>query len=121
MIKKGEKCVLYLLDINNSKISKLRLVKLMFLISEQIHLYDFIPYKYGPFSFQLYHDLSRLEKCNLISIKNNSVSLVGRNQTQLDTKTKKIIRAYSRKFADFDDKYLLDYIYDKYPEYTILS
>jgi len=121
LIKKGEKCVLYLLDINNSEISKLRLVKLMFLISEQIHLYDFIPYKYGPFSFQLYHDLSRLEKCHLISIKNNSVFLVGRNQTQLDTKTKKIIRAYSRKFADFDDKYLLDYIYDKYPEYAILS
>ena len=62
MLTSGEKGILFLLNYNKGEMSKLRLVKLMFLISKRIPLYYFVPYKYGPFSFQLYHDLSRLEK-----------------------------------------------------------
>ena len=62
MLTSGEKGIIYLLNNNKSKMSKLRLVKLMFLGSKRIPLYYFVPYKYGPFSFQLYHDLSRFRK-----------------------------------------------------------
>ena len=50
MLTRGEKCIIYLLNNNKSKLSKLRLVKLMFLVSKRISLYYFVPYKYGPFS-----------------------------------------------------------------------
>jgi hypothetical protein len=88
MLTSGEKGILFLISSNKSEISKLRLVNLMFLISKRIPLYYFIPYKYGPFSFQLYHDLSRLEKDGFISIDENTVSLVRNGSQPIDLKSR---------------------------------
>ncbi|VVB68850.1 Uncharacterised protein [uncultured archaeon] len=121
MLTSGEKGILFILKDSNSKMSKLRLVKLMFLISKRLPLYYFIPYKYGPFSFQLYHDLSRLEKDGFVSIDDNSVCLVKTDLPSIDPKIKNIIRMNSERFSTFDDKMLLDYIYEENPEYTIFS
>ncbi len=104
-----------------SKMSKLRLVKLMFLISKRIPLYYFVPYKYGPFSFQLYHDLSRLEKDGFVSIDDDSVHLLKADIPSVDHKIKNIVRMNSEKYSALDDKMLLDYIYEEHPEYTIFS
>lgn len=121
MLTKGEKGILLLLENNKYRISKLRLVKLLFLISERVKLYDFIPYKYGPFSFQLYHDLSRLEREGFVSIEDETISLTRCDLPKIDPKIKNIIRFNVQRFTSFDDRMLLDYIYDKYPEYTIFS
>ena len=121
MLTSGEKGILFLLINNKSKMSKLRLVKLMFLISKRIPLYYFVPYKYGPFSFQLYHDLSRLEKDGFVSIDDDSVRLVKTDLPSIDHKIKNIVRMNSERFSALDDKMLLDYIYEEHPEYTIFS
>jgi len=121
MLTNGEKGILFLLANNKSKMSKLRLVKLMFLISKRIPLYYFVPYKYGPFSFQLYHDLSRLEKDGFVSIDDDSVRLVKTDLPSVDHKIKNIVRMDSEKYSALDDKMLLDYIYEEHPEYTIFS
>ncbi len=121
MLTSGEKGILFLMSSNKSEISKLRLVKLMFLISKRIPLYYFIPYKYGPFSFQLYHDLSRLEKDGFVSIDEDTIRLVRHDIPTIDLKTKNIVRMNCEKFSALNDKTLLDYIYGKYPEYTIFS
>jgi uncharacterized protein (DUF488 family) len=121
MMSKGEKAIILLLENNECRISKLRLVKLMFLISEKVRLYDFIPYKYGPFSFQLYHDLSRLEREGFVSTEDDAVCLIRRDPPKIDHKLKSIMRMDAQRFAALDDRQLLDYIYDKYPEYTIFS
>ena len=121
MLTSGEKGILFLLTNNKSKMSKLRLVKLMFLISKRIPLYYFVPYKYGPFSFQLYHDLSRLEKDGFVSIDDDSVRLVKTDLPSLDHKIKNIVRMNSEKYSTLDDKMLLDHIYEEHPEYTIFS
>ncbi len=44
--------------------TKLKLVKLLFLLNRAgiDNAYDFLPYKYGPFSFQLYRDLTKLSQ-----------------------------------------------------------
>lgn len=84
MLTKGEKGILILLNDNKSKMSKLRLVKLMFLVSKRVPLYYFVPYKYGPFSFQLYHDLSRLEKEGFVSINGDSVLLTRNDLPSID-------------------------------------
>jgi len=101
--------------------SKLRLVKLMFLVSKRIPLYYFVPYKYGPFSFQLYHDLSRLERDGFVSIDHDSVHLVKTELPSADLKIKNIVRMNSERFSALDDKALLDYIYEEHPEFTIFS
>ncbi len=121
MLTSGEKGILYLINNNKGEISKLRLVKLMFLISKRMPLYYFIPYKYGPFSFQLYHDLSRLEKEGFVSIDDDTVHLLKQDFPALDLKIKNIIRMNCEKFSALNDKMLLDYIYKEYPEYTIFS
>ena len=121
MLTSGEKGILFLLISNKSKMSKLRLVKLMFLVSKRIPLYYFVPYKYGPFSFQLYHDLSRLERDGFVSIDDESVLLVKTDLPPTDPKIKNIVRMNSERFAVLDDKMLLDYIYGENPEYTIFS
>lgn len=121
MLTSGEKGIIYLLNNNKSKMSKLRLVKLMFLVSKRIPLYYFVPYKYGPFSFQLYHDLSHLERDGFVSIDDDSVQLVKTELPSLDLKIKNIVRMNSERFSALDDKALLDYIYEEHPEFTIFS
>lgn len=121
MLTKGEKGILFLLNNNKSKMSKLRFVKLMFLVSKRIPLYYFVPYKYGPFSFQLYHDVSRLEGEGFVSIDGDSVLLTRNDLPSIDPKIRNIVRMNSERFSAFDDKMLLDYIYENNPEYTIFS
>ena len=121
MLTSGEKGILFLLNNNGREISKIRLVKLMFLISKRVPLYHFIPYKYGPFSFQLYHDLSRLERERFISVDEESVHLIRQDLPSIDYKIRNIIRISSERFSALDDKMMLDYIYENYPEYTIFS
>jgi len=121
MRTRGEKGILYLLNNNGCEMSKLRLVKLMFLVSKRIPLYYFVPYKYGPFSFQLYHDLSRLERDGFVSIDHDSVHLVKTELPSADLKIKSIVRMNSERFSALDDKMLLDYIYEEHPEFTIFS
>lgn len=120
MLTKKERAILYLLN-NTNKISKIKLVKLMFLVSEKVSFYNFVPYNYGPFSFELYHDLSHLEKEGYISMDEESVALINRNIPPLDRKSGFILKEYFRKFLNYDDSQILGYTYSKYPEYTIFS
>lgn len=120
MLTKKERAILYLLN-NTNKISKIKLVKLMFLMSEKVGFYNFVPYNYGPFSFELYHDLSHLEKEGFISMDEESVSLINRNIPPLDKNSGFLINEHFRKFLNYNDTQILDYTYSKHPEYTIFS
>jgi uncharacterized protein (DUF488 family) len=121
MLTTGEKSIIFLLNYNEFKISKMRLIKLMFLISKRASIYDFVPYKYGPFSFRLYYDLSKLVNKGYVSIDGDTITLIKQDLPKIDYKKKNIIRIYSQQFSNHDDKTLLNYIYDNYPQYTILS
>ena len=56
-------------------------VKLMFLIGQEPALqsdqafYDFVPYKFGPFSFVLYHELDDLRRCGYVDPKSEQIGL----------------------------------------------
>ena len=60
--------------------SQTELVKWVFLmrqessLSSERSLYDFVPYKYGPFSFTLYHDLDDLSRLGYIAVGENRIS-----------------------------------------------
>ena len=73
------------------------------------------------FSFQLYHDLSRLERDGFISIDDDSVHLLKTELPSLDLKIKNKVRMNSERFSGLDDKALLDYVYEEHPEFTIFS
>jgi hypothetical protein len=54
-----QRAILRLIENEGGTVSRLRLVKLAFLLSQEagaprVGTYDFVPYKRGPFSFTLY-------------------------------------------------------------------
>ncbi len=120
MLTRKERAILYLLK-NANRISKLKLVKMMFLVSEKVGFYTFVPYNFGPFSFELYHDLAHLEKEGYISMENESVALLNKYIPPLDSKSRITINEFSRKFLSHDEDQIMRHIYSSYPEYTIFS
>jgi uncharacterized protein (DUF488 family) len=76
-----QKIILGLLDKADGTLSRTKLVKLAFLLQRE-HLngrvgafYDFVPYKYGPFSFTLYHEMNSLERDGYINVSDESVRI----------------------------------------------
>ena len=120
MIKKNERALLYLLSKTKS-LKRLQLVKLMFLASEEQSLYNFIPYHFGPFSFQLYQDLRHLERDGYLTWTENDVQFIERAFPKPDPYTQNVITSVISQFGSLSKDDLLDYVYNKYPEMTIFS
>jgi len=79
MLINRQKCILYLLK-ELQRCNKIQLVKLLFLIEKESKIsalcpfYSFLPYKYGPYSFEIFHDIDKLEKEKYISQKKDTIS-----------------------------------------------
>lgn len=111
-------------------VSSIKMHKLLFLLCDQIanRPYDFIPYKYGCYSFQVSHDLKHLSTADLITISYNG----NEKRYGLTTYSKgyskligadilfKIKRLTSR-FGSLQTVELLRYIYIQYPFFAINS
>ena len=105
-------------------LSKLRTVKLMFLISRDTEcinpLYYFVPYRYGPFSFQLYADLSFLMERGYITEAKNQLRATEKvGEINLNRELKTAIGKYTHNFRNYSDSALINYVYTNYPNYTI--
>lgn len=120
MIRKNERALLYLLS-HFDKISKIELVKRSFLVSQANKIYDYIPYKYGPFSFQIYQDLTHLEKNGYIKINDDKISLIKNEFPEPDASIRRTINYHMSKYGEMDSKQIREYVYDNYPFYTIFS
>jgi uncharacterized protein YwgA len=74
-----QRTVLRLIELENGKVSKLRLFKLAFLLSEcskqapASALYEFFPYQFGPYSFTLGHELRSMERDGWLRIFDTEV------------------------------------------------
>ena len=89
---KRQKVVLALLDGAGKPLSNTKFVKLLFLLRYEHPLtndqtfYDFVPYKYGPFSFSLYRELSTLRRDGYISDDEKCIALSSRIQSKVREK-----------------------------------
>jgi len=104
------------------ELDKLMLQKICFLLNKEhnIPIYDFVPYKYGPFSFTLNNDLFSLQKKGLIELNENSVILKqseDKIKLKLDYNVIETISDVYRRFGN-DKKSMINYIYKKFPYYT---
>ncbi len=120
MITKKKRALLYLLGKKQS-LTKIQLVKLLFLASQDNLLYDFVPYRYGPFSFQLYTDISHLERDGYLLETNTMVTSLNRESPLPDRSIQRAIDQVVRQFGDKAERELIDHIYSHYPETTIFS
>ena len=101
-----------------NKQSKIYLMKTLFLLKQEGYKldYDFYPYKLGPFSQTLYWDLDYLKKQELIKNSEKEITIKGKKEVRIDEKIIKRISQITKEFKNKDK--LVDYVYDKYPEYT---
>ena len=76
-----QKIILAILSEAGRILSPTKLVKLAFLVGQETSLrddrtyYDFVPYKYGPFSFALYRELDGLRRNGYVSAAEKTVEL----------------------------------------------
>ena len=124
-----EKIVLKLLNQLHQPVSKTVFVKLVFLLRHETSLrnmssfYDFVPYKYGPFSFTLYRELDRL-------MSNGYVREVGDKLAPLPlvasveplTSLGKIaIRHVVGNYGNTSREAILEDVYRRYPWFALNS
>ncbi len=120
MITKNERAFLYLLSQTKS-LTKMTMVKLMFLASKERSLYDFVPYQYGPFSFQLYQDMRHLERDGYLTQTNDTVTFVDRVFPHPDPYIEGGINSVVNRFGELPEKELVKFVYQQYPDMTIFS
>jgi uncharacterized protein (DUF488 family) len=110
----------------SQEIGKLQLMKLLFLLSKEENInkngsfYNFLPYKYGPFSFLAYRDINTLQENKLLNIKGNRIKV---NIEQFkNNKLKQIdivpILTIIKKYGNMTNKELIEYVYTAYPWYA---
>jgi uncharacterized protein (DUF488 family) len=127
-MKNTERIILTLLLSDSTSITKLKLVKLLFLLNRDgiDGTYDFLPYKYGPFSFQLYRDLTKLAQDGWICEDSLQISPGKKAEAlsearKLPTLTRdKLLNIYSL-YGQLSEDALIKTVYSKHPEFTFKS
>src|SRR3989338_7768177 len=114
-------------ELNKRNIQSRRaIVKSLFLLREEygiadkMSFYHFFAYKQGPFSHLCFHDLRRLRDNKLINEEETTITQKGKeilNQTGRTSEDS--IKAMLNMFPN--EKKITDYVYQKYPKYTIKS
>lgn len=127
-----QKILLRILGDNDGRCSKLELVKLAFLLAEEGRsdqlktFYEFVPYKFGPYSFGLTHELSSLAKDGLISITDDEeVALTAKGKKTykqaLEARLMRDLELLKTNYGSLSQNKLIDLVYQKKPWFTMNS
>lgn len=124
-----QRAILRLLENEGGGADKLRLVKLAFLVSREFGaprtgIYDFVPYKRGPFSFTLYHELSALERDGWLAGTDHEIKtaqLTTLETAFLDQAFLDLIDRVSDRYRSVPTTALVDSVYGRYPWFTMNS
>lgn len=86
-------------------------------------VYNFVPYKYGCFSFNANHDISVLEKTGYLSSMDKEIFVTnpGNYAYELNLFDSGILQGIYDKYKDFTDDDFIDYTYKMFPYYAINS
>ncbi|RZL51091.1 MAG: DUF488 domain-containing protein [Pedobacter sp.] len=119
------KILLGLLQAFDNNLEKIKLQKLLFLLSrfQKKSCYYFVPYKYGCYSFQSISDINTLEKYNIIVQNSNTVSCKADVDylQQLTIIDKKAILDLKKVYGDRTSNELTKSTYISHPYYAINS
>src|SRR3990167_5597985 len=106
--------------------SRRAIVKSQFLLKEEHNIdakmpfYHFFAYKQGPFSHLCFDDLRKLRDNNLIDQEETTITTAGKELlTEAGRTHHQTIKTMLKSFPN--EKKITDYVYQKYPEYTIKS
>jgi uncharacterized protein (DUF488 family) len=129
-----QKILLAVLHASNRALSPIELVKLAFLLRHETVLetdhafYDFVPYKFGPFSFALYRELESLQRDGYVEMSDSSINLsestnddTHRKIAQLTTRERNSVAEIITQYTRLNQKSLVRAVYARYPWFTINS
>jgi len=122
-----QRAVLRLIQNEGGSIARLRLVKLAFLLSceataPRAGLYDFVPYKHGPFSFTLYHELRTLGRDGWVMEQEHDVRLAEAPHLEtafLDKGFLALIDQVSSRHHAVPTSAVVDGVYHDHPWFTL--
>jgi hypothetical protein len=141
-LDRRKKILLLLVGSSDKRIDPIRVMKGAFLISEEVpeswwsigKRYEFVPYQFGPCSFEIYSDLDELEKFRLIQSEQvpgkswKYYTITDRGKKLLQVTSEGLnpgLLLYVRQIRDFVDSLglrdLLAAIYKRYPKYAAKS
>lgn len=122
-----QRATLRLIDREGGSVTKLRLVKMSFLLAQKgkqaarSAFYEFIPYQFGPYSFTLAHELRTLERDGWIEVREKEVTAargLSDEIDKLDGAFAKEIDELSSELKRFSTDALIANVYRDYPWYT---
>lgn len=119
------KILLSLLQTFGGRLSKLDFQKYLFLLNSNKNepFFDFVPYKYGCYSFQANQDMNTLTKYNLVEEKEKQWVINGRINylNKLKTGDKILLTDLYQEYHSIKGEELIKYVYDNNPYYAINS
>lgn len=119
------KVILAMLQMFNRPLGNTEFQKYLFLFTrlQDSPAYDFVPYKFGCYSFQSIFDRESLIHHNILLNDENSWTLISDVDfiTQLEDNDKSHLRKISEDFGNYSLNDLIKYVYEKYPYYATRS
>lgn len=129
-----QKTILALLSEAKQPLARTVLVKHAFLLRQETDVgsdsvfYDFVPYKFGPFSFALYRELEALQRDGYIAFENDRILLSPDmlrpsldKVAELSGAVLSSVRSIAKQYGKFRQNTLLKDIYRRYPRYASKS
>jgi len=123
------KIILALLSIFDGQLTAKQFQKYLFLFTREqtIKSFDFIPYRYGCFSFQANQDIATLTKygyCGIVETDNGKFYKLLNDDNYIDTiklEDRKSLLEIKEQFGKLSQSDLIRYTYRQYPYYAIKS
>jgi uncharacterized protein (DUF488 family) len=131
MMLNRQKILLLMLEAAGRPVQRVELMKWSFLLRHETHaaggpsFYDFVPYRLGPFSFSLYQEIGRLQELSYVQSDGEQAwSLnpeLSEPASEVNGSLKAEVRCLVSKFNRYSSNELLDYVYNRYPAFTVNS
>ena len=124
-----QRVILEFLRVAGRPVTHIELTKWSFILRHETEsaggsaFYDFLPYKYGPFSFSLYQELGKLSSTSYV-VDDGKVVRLGDAAPEAQGLSRQVgvdVERVVRRVGKHGRNRLIDYVYSNYPSYTCNS
>lgn len=125
-----QRTILKLLGTADGALSATQFQKYIFLLRQETFLgrdgtfYEFLPYKFGPFSFAAHREIETMTAYGYIAQAGSSLSITTpgmKEGSQVDSDTERAVLRVISKYGEMGLKSLLRDVYARYPWYAVNS
>lgn len=130
MMLQRQRVLLHILKRADKSVTHIELTKWCFLLRHEMpsqggaSFFDFVPYQYGPFSFSMYQELDKLATQSYIEApddKSVELTTLGNSAATVPPDVAQDIDSIVDRFRNASTNRLLDYVYKRFPQYTVNS